>query len=402
MADVFISYPRARRSLARHLARILTSRGYTVWLDAELVAGRRFPNQLEAQVRAARAVVVLWCTRSVGSEWVIEEATLARDCGSYIPVTIEPVQPPFGLRLYHAIALDDWDGDPASPQLDVLVAAVAERVGRPAHNDDAVREQLRRTWLAGPRNEREIAPAVEADPDTRSGAPQWPSRTLPRGPVIVAALAVAAVALIALLFLSPGADPVSVGERAPSSARDREAPSPVPAPNPPASAAKALVPAPALEPPPPPARTSPAAPLPAGYGQHVTRSTAATFAIAIVPATGPCSQYAASAHTPSVADLLRAKGYVVARPDQAEITLGVLCTYDQVVAPGRLPFLRARIELRALWKRTGHAYAEISLSAEGELMRSAPDEPLNTDDKYAIAIGRALDGIAARLPSVAN
>jgi hypothetical protein len=68
MADVFISYKSERRPAAEHLAAVLERHGYSIWFDYELIKGRDFGLQISRQVRKAKALVVLWCTRSVESK----------------------------------------------------------------------------------------------------------------------------------------------------------------------------------------------------------------------------------------------------------------------------------------------------------------------------------------------
>ena len=66
-----------RRNAAQHLSRILELNGYSVWFDYGLLSGSDFGPQIERELRAAKAVIVLWCTLSHDSKWVLEEAHLA-------------------------------------------------------------------------------------------------------------------------------------------------------------------------------------------------------------------------------------------------------------------------------------------------------------------------------------
>jgi hypothetical protein len=50
-----------RRSI---LSRILELNGYSVWFDYGLFSGINFGRQIEREIRAAKAVVVLWCSLS--------------------------------------------------------------------------------------------------------------------------------------------------------------------------------------------------------------------------------------------------------------------------------------------------------------------------------------------------
>ena len=70
MADVFISYAREDADAAGRLARALETPGFTCWWDRNLVSGSRFLAETEAQLKKAKAVVVIWSKASVSSRWV--------------------------------------------------------------------------------------------------------------------------------------------------------------------------------------------------------------------------------------------------------------------------------------------------------------------------------------------
>jgi hypothetical protein len=130
MADVFISYRSDRRNAAQHLARIVELNGYSVWFDYGLLSGRDFGPQIEREIRAAKAVIVLWCSLSRESRWVLEEAELAERLGTLTPAWLERVDPPLGFARADTIDLTRWDGAPRSHTLDRLLMEVAHRVGR--------------------------------------------------------------------------------------------------------------------------------------------------------------------------------------------------------------------------------------------------------------------------------
>ena len=66
---------------AEHLAAVLERYGYSVWFDYQLVKGRDFGLQIDTRIREAKALIVLWCSLSVGSRWVAEEVDLAHHLG---------------------------------------------------------------------------------------------------------------------------------------------------------------------------------------------------------------------------------------------------------------------------------------------------------------------------------
>ena len=95
MADIFISYKSERRAAAEHFAEVLTRYGYSVWFDYEAAMGEDFAARIEQEIREAKALLVLWCSRSVASRWVREEVNLARELGKLVPVKIEDCQSPW-------------------------------------------------------------------------------------------------------------------------------------------------------------------------------------------------------------------------------------------------------------------------------------------------------------------
>jgi hypothetical protein len=144
--DVFISYKSERRKAAEHLAAVLRLHGYSVWFDYQLVKGSDFGFQIDRKIREAKAVVVLWCTLSAGSRWVAEEADLAYELGILVPAKIEPCNLPVGFRRQDYTDLSAWDGSPRSHQLDPLIDALAQRIGRPPQIDYAGMRAFEAAW----------------------------------------------------------------------------------------------------------------------------------------------------------------------------------------------------------------------------------------------------------------
>lgn len=180
MPDVFISYKRERRPAAEHLARILTFYGFDVWFDYALVKGSDFGQQIDAKIRTSKAVVVLWCTRSVTSRWVLEEADLASALGILIPAKIEPCELPIGNRRLDSLDLSLWDGSPRSATLDDLLLAIGQRTGMPPRPDFMALREYEAEWRrfgAIPLSAFALvdvyrnAPGVTADDDHGRGGP---------------------------------------------------------------------------------------------------------------------------------------------------------------------------------------------------------------------------------------
>lgn len=141
MADIFISYKSERRPAARHLSKVLEAYGYDVWYDYGLVAGEAYEPHIMAELSNAKAVIVLWCTRSVESDWVHKEALRAVELEKYLPCWIESAKLPERFAASDTINLTQWDGAPRSHVLDRLLADLARRIQRdPSMNFNRLRE----------------------------------------------------------------------------------------------------------------------------------------------------------------------------------------------------------------------------------------------------------------------
>lgn len=127
--DIFISYCREERSAARHFADCFAREGFKVWWDAVLRSGQTFDEVIERELRAAKAVVVLWSPRSVSSRWVRAEATLADRGNKLVPVIIEPCTLPIIFELTQAADLSKWDGDTSDANWQMLVSDLRRMTG---------------------------------------------------------------------------------------------------------------------------------------------------------------------------------------------------------------------------------------------------------------------------------
>ena len=72
--DIFICYSRSDRETADKLVGRLRAVGWSVFQDVEHPSGRRWHKEIERELHAARAVVVLWSAVSRDSDFVLEEA----------------------------------------------------------------------------------------------------------------------------------------------------------------------------------------------------------------------------------------------------------------------------------------------------------------------------------------
>lgn len=125
MADIFISYSSEDKSRIETLASILRTKGWTVWWDREIPAGKHFDAVIEEELEKARCVIVIWTSRSVNSEWVKNEANEAVQKARLVPVMLEEVKIPLAFRRIEAARLIGWNGEDNHPELSILLTAVS-------------------------------------------------------------------------------------------------------------------------------------------------------------------------------------------------------------------------------------------------------------------------------------
>jgi formylglycine-generating enzyme required for sulfatase activity len=148
MADVFISYKRERRAAARHLEQILIRYGYSVWFDLELVRGQDYEAQIERELSAAKAVIVLWCGLSVQSPGVRSEAGRAKKQVKLVPLVIEPCELPLFSTLEQNIDLTAATGSPGDHAFYPMFDDLERLVGRAPQQDYKALRDYEATWRA--------------------------------------------------------------------------------------------------------------------------------------------------------------------------------------------------------------------------------------------------------------
>lgn len=127
--DIFISYAHPDRETARLFADSFAAEGFEVWWDNSLQAGEIFDERIEAALRAAKAVVVLWSPHSVVSRWVRAEATLADRSKTLVPAMIAPCERPIVFELTHTAALGHWQGEANDREWLGFLANIRRMVG---------------------------------------------------------------------------------------------------------------------------------------------------------------------------------------------------------------------------------------------------------------------------------
>jgi serine/threonine-protein kinase len=129
-ADVFLSYKAEDRARLVPLVRALEGEGLTVWWDVHIGAGTNWHEDIEAHLETARCVLVAWSRRSAGpaGQFVRDEARRAQRRGAYLPVRIDPVEPPLGFGEIQALSLTGWKGDASDPRFKAVADAVRSQI----------------------------------------------------------------------------------------------------------------------------------------------------------------------------------------------------------------------------------------------------------------------------------
>jgi len=130
MADVFVSYARTDKARVAPLVAAIEAKGWSVWWDPEISPGQEFDDQIDVEISAAKAVLVVWTPVSVVSRWVRGEAREAAERGILVPVRFEQARLPMDVRAIHTTDLDDWGEDPASPAIQECLHALGVMITR--------------------------------------------------------------------------------------------------------------------------------------------------------------------------------------------------------------------------------------------------------------------------------
>jgi hypothetical protein len=125
LTDVFVSYARQDRDRIAPLVRALEARGLEVWWDSRIAGGSEFTREIEAQLEAAGAVLVVWSRHSIESLWVADEASAGLERGKLVPISIDPVPPRIGFRQLQTLEFGAWNQDPSDMCVTWLTEALA-------------------------------------------------------------------------------------------------------------------------------------------------------------------------------------------------------------------------------------------------------------------------------------
>lgn len=94
MSHIFISYSHKDTGYAHKLAGALQKKGFAVWIDERLDYGSQWPHEIQKQLDACFAFIVVMTPRSFASEWVQSELQRAkRKLKPVFPMLLEGDEP---------------------------------------------------------------------------------------------------------------------------------------------------------------------------------------------------------------------------------------------------------------------------------------------------------------------
>ncbi|UCD23550.1 MAG: TIR domain-containing protein [Gemmatimonadota bacterium] len=126
---LFISYSHQDKSVAKQVAEALSGRGYDVFWDARIPTGMTFDTYIYRELEDSDAVIVLWSTHSVDSDYVKEEAEYAKTKRMLVPLTIDATPLPFGFARIQTTDISGWHGSTQDPRWQTVVDSIEAILG---------------------------------------------------------------------------------------------------------------------------------------------------------------------------------------------------------------------------------------------------------------------------------
>lgn len=132
MSDIFISYASEDKNRVKFLAHALEKKGWSVWWDRRIPAGKSFDEVIHEALKAAKSVVVVWTKTSVKSTWVKNESRSGLRRGILFPVMLlDEVEIPLEFEHLQAAHLMDWQPEQEHPGFDQFIDDLAGVIGAP-------------------------------------------------------------------------------------------------------------------------------------------------------------------------------------------------------------------------------------------------------------------------------
>jgi hypothetical protein len=106
--DIFVSYAYEDLQRVLPVVQALESEGWRVFWARKIPPGETWRSFIERPLIESPVVLVAWSHQSIKSDFVAQEADHAKERNALIPVSIDPVMPPLGLRHIQVASLVEW------------------------------------------------------------------------------------------------------------------------------------------------------------------------------------------------------------------------------------------------------------------------------------------------------
>ena len=139
MADIFISYKHEDWAAIAPLIKALEFQKFDVWWDDKILPGERIAAAINKILDEVACVIVVWSKRSLGSNWVPDEATYGRDHEILIPVTFDGSEAPLGFQQLLVQDLSAWVGDLTDLRFRNVVTRVRRLLDQPTRQPKSLK-----------------------------------------------------------------------------------------------------------------------------------------------------------------------------------------------------------------------------------------------------------------------
>lgn len=131
MTDIFLSYASEDIERIRLIVKEFEKLGWSVFWDKKIPPGHKWETSIGIALEESRCVIAVWSEFAVKSDWVKDEATVAKKRGVLVPVVFDAVEPPMGFRQIQAADLSDWKNNSSEPEFQKLVNEVMSKISSP-------------------------------------------------------------------------------------------------------------------------------------------------------------------------------------------------------------------------------------------------------------------------------
>jgi len=158
MSDIFISYCRDDFDHVNRIVNKLQNKGFSIWWDKKIDPGKFYDEIIVEQINSAKCVLVFWSNRSVHSDWVKDEAEVAKNKKNLIPVLIEDVTLPLGFgRIQTSNLINLSDHNNIEMELNKLYNAINNIIIKPTNNkNNELKSNLLIDNSLSPKNNKKI------------------------------------------------------------------------------------------------------------------------------------------------------------------------------------------------------------------------------------------------------